>query len=279
MTNVRGFATWKPDAGSRDLLEKAQAVLEEYRAHLPLTIRQILYRLVGVHDYSKDGYKRLARVLKRARRARMVPMESIRDDGAIVLAPTTYADAEDFLDVVQHSAEQFQLDRTAGQPKRLVVWCESAGMAPQLQRVAAPYGIKVLSGGGFDSVTVKHAFAKELADVGRPTEVLHIGDSDHHGKLIFKALDEDVVAFAEDLGGSVSFFRLAVTAAQIRQYRLPVVQTDQGPACQAEALAPDVLARILDDAIRARLNNRAYNRVLRAEKAVRRALRTRLGVT
>jgi hypothetical protein len=40
-----------------------------------------------------------------------------------------------------------------------------------------------------------------------------------------------------------------------------------------------VLARILDDAIRARLNTRAYNRVLRAEKAVRRALRTRLGAT
>lgn len=62
--------------------------LEEYRAHLPMTARQIFYRLVGAYAYPKDeaGYGRLIEMLNRARRARMIPMESIRDDRAEPMA-------------------------------------------------------------------------------------------------------------------------------------------------------------------------------------------------
>jgi len=287
-TRPRGFAKWAPDPASTALLTQVSAVLDEYAEHLPLTIRQIFYRLVGAHAYPKTerDYRRLCVKLQRARRAQLIPMEAIRDDGGTVLAPTSYADAEDFLNVVRHSAAQLRLDRTAGQPQRLVVMCEAAGMAPQLERVAAPYGITVISSGGFDSVTGKHALAKELADHGRVTEVLHVGDHDPSGAHLFLSLAEDVEAFATTLGGNVTFNRLAVTPAQMRSYRLPTAPpkpTDKrafrGRTCQAEALAPDVLAQILQDAITARLNTRAYNRVLRAEKVARRTLATRLGVT
>ena len=60
-------------------------------------------------------------------------------------------------------AKYFRLDRTAGQTNHLVVLCEAAGMAPQLAEVTGPYDIKVMSGGGFDSLTAKYEFATELA--------------------------------------------------------------------------------------------------------------------
>lgn len=44
---VRGFAAWTPRANSRAVLGQVHQVLDEYRAHLPLTVRQIFYRLVG----------------------------------------------------------------------------------------------------------------------------------------------------------------------------------------------------------------------------------------
>lgn len=286
-TRPRGFMEWTPDPSTRALLTQVNAVLEEYADHLPLTVRQIFYRLVGAHDYpkSEQAYKRLCRTLNYARRAGRVPMEAIRDDGGTILAPVTYDGVEDFLAVVRSSAENMRLDRTAGQPTRLVVMCEAAGMAPQLERVAEPYGITVMSSGGFDSVTDKYKFASELAaDDTRPTEVLHIGDHDPSGAHMFLALAEDVTAFTRALGGEVDFTRLAVTPEQIAAYDLPTAPpkiTDRrafsGQTCQAEALAPNDLAEILRDAIDERLNERAYKRALRVERRARRVLMTRLG--
>jgi len=146
--------------------------------------------------------------VNRARRARIIPMNAIRDDGNTALAPDWYRDASDFLDNMRLWAEHMELDHSAGQKTRLAVFCEAAGMAPQLARVADSFGVPVYSGGGFDSLTAKHDFAAELADHDRPTEVLHIGDHDPSGVHMYLAFAKDVAAFAGDLGGDVRFTRL-----------------------------------------------------------------------
>lgn len=115
------------------------------------------------------------------RRAQIISMDAIRDDGGTIIKPEAWESAEDFLEAVRHQGKTLRLDRTAGQPTRLVVACEAAGMVPQLARVAGPFGVEVRSNGGFDSVTVKHNFAAELTGHDRPTEVLHIGDHDPSG--------------------------------------------------------------------------------------------------
>src|SRR6516225_12093617 len=84
-------------------------------------------------------------------------MNAIRDDGGAVLAPkNVWSSADEFLDAMRRTAAQARLDRTIGQAIRLVVICEAAGMAPQLARTANPFGVTVLSGGGFDSLTDKY---------------------------------------------------------------------------------------------------------------------------
>src|SRR5215471_11200795 len=68
---VRGFAPGTPQKETLALIARVNAVLHEYADHLPLTIRQIFYRLVGAHGYDKTerAYKRLGEHLNRARRA------------------------------------------------------------------------------------------------------------------------------------------------------------------------------------------------------------------
>jgi hypothetical protein len=280
-TRARGFAPWSPQAATLELLEQVRAVLDEYEDFLPLTIRQIFYRLVGVHAYEKTdhAYQRLCEHLNRARRARLISWDAIRDDGGTIIAPRSWNNAEHFWRAVRGTAEHFTLDRSAGQKTRLVVMCEAAGMAPQLGRVANPFGVTVMSGGGFDSVTDKYKFAAALAEHDRPTEVLHVGDHDASGVSMFLAFLEDVEAFARDLGGNATFTRLAVTPEQIWQYRLPTAPpkaTDNrafsGRTCQAEALAPDVLANILRTAIEQRIEQHIYERMLNRERRVRREL-------
>jgi hypothetical protein len=282
----RGFVPWQPRPETQALLDQVRAVLAEYRAYLPLTCRQIFYRLVGAHEYEKSeqAYARLCEMLNRARRARVISMRAIRDSWSDSDVPATWEDADEFLAAASSQAARLRLDRTDGQKTRLAVLCEAAGMVPQLAGAVAEYGIAVYSSGGFDSTTTRHDFAREIAGSDRPTQVLHIGDHDPSGAHMFLALAEDVEAFAVYYGGEVRFTRLAVTPDQIETLGLPTAPakpTDRraflGETCQCEAIAPDVLSEILRDAIEARTDRAALNLVLRRERAVRRELLRRLG--
>ncbi len=44
---AKGFAAWRPQRRTEPLLLDIEAVLVEYREYLPLTVRQVFYRLVS----------------------------------------------------------------------------------------------------------------------------------------------------------------------------------------------------------------------------------------
>jgi hypothetical protein len=300
-TRERGFTPWSPRQDKLNMLEQVRAILVEYEANLPLTVRQIYYRLIGRYGYPKTDElsAQLGEMLNRARRAEMIPMDAIRDDGGSIRIPNFWHSASDFLNTVRRQAECIELDRTEGQEKRLILACESAGMVPQLARVANPYGVPVISSGGFESTTERHRFAKQVVDhliePGRPTALLHVGDHDPWGLHLYVSFAEDVDAFAQVLferqgetwrGDEVEFTRLAVTPEQCEDYELTkddYVPPKNAPAygfdwtCQAEALAPDVLAAIVREAVEDQVDDDAYQRVLRREARARSKLRKVLG--
>jgi hypothetical protein len=288
-TRPRGFAEWNPRPDTMALIHLITAILAEYADYVPLTCRQIFYRLVGTKGFPKteNDYSRLCEVIGRSRRAGMIPFDHIRDDGTARREFQTWSGANAFLDDIKDRAEGFRLDRQAGQELRLLVMCEAGGMAPMLAQVANPYGIAVLTSGGFDSLTAKHDLALELAGVIRDgvwPEVLHIGDLDPSGVHLFSSLAEDVSAMVQALSGVTPIFsRLAVTQDQVDRLGLvtaPPKPTDNrrftGQTVQAEAIAPDVLSDLLRDAIEARRDQWATDAVLIREKAIRADLVTKL---
>jgi hypothetical protein len=285
-TRPRGFETWSPRPSTLEFLAAVRGVLREYHAYLPLTIRQIFYRLVGTTGYDKTeaAYERLCETLNRARRAGLIPFSAIRDDGGSRLDPDFWDGPEQLLRQYHSAAAALQLDRQDGQPVRLWLLCEAAGMAPMLARAAHDFGVPVLSSGGFDSLTAKYHLSKELAEVDAPVEVLHIGDLDPSGEHLFSALAEDVSAMVLGLGGGdPKFTRLAVTRAQVSHLGLPTAppkSTDRrsfdGETAQAEAIPPDILTSIVVDAIEARRDAEAFGHVLARELEVRQFLLARL---
>lgn len=290
-TRPRGFAPWNPRPDTLGLLAQVRGVLDEYQAHLPLTIRQVFYRLVGVHGYDKteQAYSRLCETLGRARRAGFIPFDAIRDDGGTRHGGDAWSGPQEWLQGVARAARNFRLDRQEGQPTRLWLLCEASGMAPMLASAVADYGIPVLSSGGFDSLTAKHELAREIADAqgfSEGVEILHVGDHDPSGVHLFSALAEDVSAMVQSLGGPFpNFTRLAVTRAQAEALGLPTAPpkpTDnrafQGETVQAEAIPPDVLSQIVRDAVEARQIASVRSDVLGREAEARLLLLDRLGV-
>lgn len=101
---------------------------------------------------------------------------------------------------------------------------------------------------------------------------------------MFVTLSEDIAAFVKELGGEVIFTRVTVTPAQVAQYDLPTAppkpgdnRAFHGSTCQAEALAPDAMNRILQKAIEQRTDRKKLERVLRRERQARRELAAKLG--
>ena len=256
MTRPKGYAAWQPQAATLKILKQVEEVLQMYKEHWPLTIRQIFYRLVGAYDYDKTdlAYKRLCEYLSRARRAEIIPFEAIRDDGWIKKEPYCFKNKDYFLYNMQLQTERYTVDKQVNQEYEIFLLCEAAGMVPQMARVADPYSVTVMSSSGFDSLTVKYDLAKEAIYGDKLVVFLHIGDYDPSGVCIYDSLAADVEAFA---GGGVFFQRVALTPNQIYHYNLPTTpakKTDKRgnnvkDTCQIEALPPDELAGIVEKAI------------------------------
>src|SRR6056297_1433516 len=106
----RGYiAGYRPQTRTRELLDQAQAVLDEYRDYWPLTCRQIFYRMVGAHGYDKTeaAYGRLCHHLANARRARLIPFYAIRDDGVTTYRREHFDSRDDFLRHLRGMAERY----------------------------------------------------------------------------------------------------------------------------------------------------------------------------
>ncbi|MEE8208191.1 MAG: hypothetical protein V3T88_04440 [Nitrosomonadaceae bacterium] len=273
MGRPRGFIEgYTPTPERRELIGRVQDILSTSTVK-PLTIRQIFYMLVSDHSivrYDKAGmslrgydkteraYKRLCEALNIARRARMIDMDDIRDDGLSRRCNAGWANKYHFLRYTKGHMRHFALDRQIDQPIKTYVWCEAGGMAPQLQTAVKEYHIPVLSSGGFDSVTTKHNFAQEISEYEQVV-ILHLGDLDPSGVHMYGSLDEDLVAFVDALAPygqcELTLERIAVTPEQVHDMSLPQAppkakdnRAFEGLTTQCEAIPAGELQGIVQQA-------------------------------
>jgi hypothetical protein len=275
-------------------------VLDLYAAYLPLTIRQIFYRLVGAktadgsvgYEKTEQAYERLGEAIGKARRAGLIDFDAIRDDGSVRENPPGYGGIDDLMRSIAYRIDNYNLNRQIGQPMFTIASCEAAGMVPQLARLAGPYGVAVISGGGFDSITAKYDLAKEIAESTRPVRVLPIGDHDPSGVHRVSALEEDVRGFLKRLNPDVEV--IFDTVAIRPEHVLPVAQggfglqtapkkrtdnrsfagigDDPDATVQAEALDPADLADLFEAALRRGWDEDAAARLQEREEAERERL-------
>lgn len=272
---------WRPRPEVALVIEQTQGILQEYGAYGPMTVRQIFYRLVGQHGYEKTerAYKRLAEWLVRARRARIIRFDKIRDDGGTTQGgPSGWTDLDAFLGDLAEWSTSFDLDKTIGQPNHIELWCEAEGMVPMLAQMVAPWNVRVTGSGGFSSVTVTHGFANRVVsryrEDGRPTILLHVGDRDPSGESIFTSMAADIGAFVSSRVGGYLYTsgevedrderrlfvprRVALTEDQVNEYDLPSAPPKSsdsrsaswiGDTTQLEAMAPNELEEVVTAAL------------------------------
>jgi hypothetical protein len=303
--NPLGYlGSWQPYRKAQIMLGQVKCILDENAAHLPLTCRQIYYRMIGEFRYTKgEKFKRsLYDLLVNARRAEEIPFEHIRDDGIMNCGGVWYDDALGAWRSIDATLDAYQRNRQQGQEQRVEVWCESAGMIPQLRRAAYPFSIPVYSCGGFNSLTAIRQIVDDCAVFGKDTVVLHLGDYDPSGLSIFERVCDDVSAFLEEDAPSVGFEgrRVALIGdyldyagtkptpdglKQIVEYDLPMdplttnderskawIRQGRTEKCEMEALLPSVVADALTVAIEELIDTDVLKKVKAKEESDRSGL-------
>lgn len=286
---ILGFASYKPRKAALRILDQVGEVLLTYRASLPLTLRQVYYRLVATHAEHVKGdafYQRLSAILARGRRAGLIDWQAVRDDGVTErLCGGGYADIDGFRDAIRRDAEWYSRSKHANQPRQIIVLCEASGMLPQLVAAIGDFPAIVRSSGGMDSVTAKYELAMRCAR--KESVILHVGDWDPSGLSIFHGIFHDVRRLMEDYcfelaipEPSFECKRITVLPKHVEAFDLLTGRTKAGDTaktwypgiggdplatCEAEALPPDVLAEMVRSAVGAEMDLWAYNAAVAAE--------------
>jgi hypothetical protein len=272
---AKGFAPWRPQKRTEALLADIEAVLEEYRSYLPLTVRQIFYRLVAKgYPKSESFYKTsVSDVCARARRSGRISFSAIRDDGVSRRGGETllcYQSPQEYYASKEELYNHYHRSWHADQPAHVSVLCEAEGMVPMIGRAVADYRVEVASSSGFDSLTVKHDLFQDALgryeEFGQSTVLLHLGDHDPSGVSVHESMAEDLEAFCRDHGqeGLIELRRVALRPEQIQ--RLGIVTRPEdvkpsdsrsrtflarrlAPAAQLEAIPPETLSVVVRQAV------------------------------
>jgi hypothetical protein len=267
------------------VLDEARRIIAGYERRI--TLRQLFYRLVakGVLENTRGYYQRLSKYTAAARRERENPFPALIDRTRSIRRAMSWDSTEDAMDCI---ARNYRRDRTEGQPVALYLGVEKDADADLLYEwFGEPLGIPIVALGGFDSQSHLDeviADAREQAKT-RPVVMLYAGDYDCSGKKIA----ED---FRDRGDWPGEFIELVLTPDQIDRYvrpsGLPVLANPkqdprrkwfiakygaenlrrwgiENPQVEMDALEPDVLYAIFEDAINRYFNQDAYDAVMKAE--------------
>jgi len=237
-------------------------LFEIVESECPTTVRHVFYVAVskGLIGKTEKDYKGIVvRLLTKMRKEGRIPFSWISDNTRWVLQSRTYRSKKEALD---HFAAVYRRDLWDGQDVRVEVWCEKDAIAGIASRVANRWCVPTMVFRGYSSHSYLYSIAEEIREQGRPTFIYYVGDYDPSGVDIQRYVTKTVREYAPE--AEIHFERIAVTAEQIRKFRLPTEptkDTDSRSAAfgrkrsvQVDAMDTRELERLVDGAITQHLN-------------------------
>jgi hypothetical protein len=270
-------------------LEEINNIIVSYqRQGYRLTLRQLYYQLVSrdVIPNNTKEYGKLSGLLKEGRMAGVVDWEAIEDRLRKPDRPAQWDSPEQ---IIQACINQYRCDRMEGQGTYLEVWVEKDALSGVLKRVTEKYGINIVVNRGYSSATAMHdaheRFEDEIKKIGASEiKVIYVGDFDPSGQDMIRDVRDRIAEF----NGSYDFeiMPIALTWDQIQEHDPPTnpakitdprakayIERYGEYSWEVDALPPEVLDRLLDDAIQGKIDSFQYRAVLEVEKAHKETLK------
>lgn len=252
------------------MAERRRVLLDIIETDGPMSVRQAYYRAVvaSIVPKTKAGYRRVQNTILDLRRAGIVPYEQVVDNTRWMRKPTTWDSAKDALAA---TAGLYRQALWSTSEYRVECWVESDSIAGSVYTVTESWDVPLMACRGFSSETFAYNAAEAWRqDRRRLPVILYIGDHDPHGLEIEADLQRKLAHFAHF---APEWRRIGVTWAQILELDLPGTPPKKSYgypiAVEAEALPPQMLRDLLDDAIREYMDEDQFAALLAAEESER----------
>lgn len=256
------------------IIARAREIVAEFET--ALTLRGLFYRLVAeaLLPNTSAAYKRLSHLTAAARREGTFP--DLIDLTRRIHRPLTFespAEAREWL------RRTYRRDRTQGQDVSLYLGVEKDALLGLLDGWFDDLGLPILPLRGYASQSFVQEVKRDVSRSGRSAVLIYAGDFDPSGEDI----DRDFIVRA---GCFAEVVRVALDHEQVRDYDLPPMlgktsdaraadfERRHGRLVQVEldALPPDVLRDLYQEAIDRFWDVHVYEAVLVEEEAGRAAL-------
>lgn len=252
-------------ATQEEMEDRAVFFIEYARQHGPITVRGLYYQaevrgIPGI-DKTEAGYTKVQQQVLALRRAGRLQYEWIADATRWMRKPNSYSGIEEAL---ASTARFYRKSLWRDAAIYLEVWCEKDALAGVIYPVTSDYDVPLMVARGFSSETFCYEAVASRGDDKRPYHVVYLGDFDRSGKDAERSLKEKLIRFAAKKGIEVVFTSLAVTLEQVEEYDLPTrphkrqTTADQkwphSFACELDAIAPDEMRRLIEEAINEHLS-------------------------
>lgn len=251
---------------SQRQIDQANEIIAEYEANdIQLTLRQLYYQFVSrdLLANTQNNYKALGEVVSSARLAGLIDWNAIEDLGRVPSVPTWDDNMETFIDSMKDMARAYALNPWEDQRHYVEIHVEKQALSSVLGPVADEYGVPFSMNKGYSSQTAFRDASKRFiaaTRAGKSCVCLYAGDHDPSGL----DMDRDFATRMGIFGAEVELRRIALTRAQIRQYRCPpnpakendaraagYIQEHGRQSWEVDALDPLVLRRIAVKEIKA----------------------------
>ena len=278
---------------NKERLETINSIIEEYQDEgYVLTLRQLYYQLVSrdVVPNKQSEYSKLSTLLKEGRMAGIVDWDAIEDRLRKPSSPSAFDSPSDILDAC---IQQYALPRMKGQDCYVEVWVEKDALSGVLKRVTEKYHVPILVNRGYSSASAMYdSFERFKAayENEQTVKILYLGDFDPSGMDMIRDIRDRTMEFVDgyydndhDLVFDIQ--PIALTRNQIKQYNPPpnpakitdprakeFIKEHGATSWEVDALPPNVLNSLLEDAILENIDEDAYLEIVSREDADKKKL-------
>ncbi|MBU2514537.1 hypothetical protein KJ966_24695 [bacterium] len=244
-------------ASSLYLIEIADQICEEYAEKgFDLTLRQLYYQFVArdIIPNKEKSYKRLGSILNDARLAGYLDWDHMVDRTRNLRGIYHYTDPAD---IINDTADDFAIDKWAGQDYRVEVWVEKEALVGVVQQICNRLDVSFFACKGFVSQSEMWRAARRIRnyDVDQVI-ILHMGDHDPSGI----DMTRDNRDRLETFGAEAEVIRVALNMDQVRKYDPPpnpakmsdsraksYVNQYGRSSWELDALDPEILMSLIKD--------------------------------
>ena len=279
------------DADTQELLDRLDFVIDEYQKQgIKLTLRQLYYQLVarGYIPNHDKVYAKLSVLLTDSRYIGRVDWEAIEDRSRAQHKHSEWTDIES---LVQSAIYSYRKNRWKGQKYYVELMTEKEALASVLHPITDKWHIRFCIFKGYTSASVMYELFERikwrLQNTDKKVVILYLGDHDPSGLDMVRDIRERIEEFLTGGDEPIDFDTvserfvvapIALTMEQIKKYNPPpnpakitdprakwYISQFGETSWEVDALRPEIMTKIVDDAIRSYIDENKYNEIIEEE--------------